>query len=432
MRDIYIKKGICIVGLGYVGMQLARNFQRSLQVYGVDTNEDRINKFRQGIDETESLKQGEEDLLRRMVLTTDINEVPDVKAYIVCVPTPVNQLNKPDTRILEMATQSVGGKIRKGDLIVFESTVAPKTTENICIPILERISGMKCDKDFYVGFSPERLQPGIGGKRLEEIVKLVSGHTQETEDKVWDLYSVILPPNLIHRCGKLAVAETAKLMENVKRDVNIALMNQFQMICHDTGINFEDVLECARTKFNFDRAQYTAGMVGGHCIGVDPYYMIDYAENNVFSLNGNDLIGEARKINSNIPNYLASLVNKELHYASHAKITILGFSFKENCADIRNTKIYDLYKVLTEKYKYEVSVYDPKCDKKMVKREYGIDLVDEIPEDNDCIFIALKENQFAEVDFENKLSKNGFVFDYKGLLKNNKQCSLPLNKIYAM
>jgi UDP-N-acetyl-D-galactosamine dehydrogenase len=416
------KNGICIVGMGYVGLQLATEFAKHIyNVYGVDINEDKINKYKNGIDETETLKDDELSLLRQITFCTDINQVPEVDAYIVCVPTPVDENRKPNIKGLKIATESVGRKIQKGNLIVFESTVAPKTTEEICVPILESASGMKCNKDFYVGFSPERLAPGTDGTKLKDLVKIISGSNDQAYEMVRDLYGIILPPKKLCDAPDMNVAEMAKIMENVKRDVNIALMNEFQMICHETGIDFDEVLRCARTKWCFDSASYNAGMVGGHCIGVDPYYLIDFVAQNTPNLSKYSIIAETRKVNESVPVYLANIIKKTL---DSGKITICGFSFKENCADVRNTKVYDLYKCL--KNNFEVFVYDPKCDKDLVKREYGIELVDNIPTDNDCIFIALKENKF-DLPYAQYLKENGFVFDYKKLLSGEHDY-----KIYTM
>lgn len=416
------KNGICIIGMGYVGLQLATEFAKHIyNVYGVDINEDKINKYKNCIDETETLNDDELNLLRQITFCTDITQVPDVDVYIVCVPTPVDNDLKPNIEGLKKATESIGKKIKKGNLVVFESTVAPKTTEDVCVPILERSSGLKYNEEFFVGFSPERLAPGLGGTKLRELVKVISGSNDQAYEMVRDLYSIILLPNQLCGASDMAVAEMAKIMENVKRDVNIALMNEFQMICHDTGIDFDEVLRCARTKWCFDSASYNAGMVGGHCIGIDPYYLIDFVKKHAPILSKHSIIAETRKINESVPVYLANIIKKTL---DSGKITICGFSFKEDCADIRNTKVYDLYKCLKDNF--EVFVYDPKCDKDLVKREYGIELVNNIPTDNDCIFIALKEDRF-DLPYTQYLKENGFVFDYKKLLSGEHDY-----KIYTM
>ena len=304
--------------------------------------------------------------------------------------------------------------VKKGDTVIIESTVAPKTTREICIPTLEKISLLKCNEDFYVGFSPERLQPGKNGKKIKQITKLISGSSDNALEKVYDIYHLILPKNKLHKCSSLEVAETSKLLENIKRDVNIALLNEFQMICSDTGINFHDVLESAETKFNFNSATYRPGMVGGHCIGVDPYYFINYE--NEYNKEWYGLIDSARTVNEVVPFFLANNILNRIN-KEHPRITILGFSFKENCNDIRNTKIYDLYKCLTDAGA-EVYIVDNKCNKKLVKEQYDIDLLDEILIGNDCIFVALNEPDLIPHDIESKLYDDGFIFDYKGLFKD--------------
>ena len=406
---------ICIVGLGYVGIQLACEFVKKVPVYGYDTNIKKVDNYENGYDVTQSV---DTELLSEINFVTDENQFtldknkPNV--WIVCVPTPIDDKHIPDISMLKSATKMVAKYLAVGDTVIFESTVAPKTTRNVCIPILETNSNLVCDEDFYVGFSPERLQPGKGGKTIRQITKLVSGSSDKALEKVYDIYHLILPKNKIYKCSSLEVAETSKIMENVKRDVNIALMNEFQMICSMSGINFDDVLNSARTKFNFNNASYNPGMVGGHCIGVDPYYFIDFE--NKYNKDWYGLVDSARAINETVPFFLANQILDEIN-KKHPRITILGFSFKENCNDIRNTKIYDLYKYLTDAGA-EVYIVDNKCDKQLVKEQYGIDLLDEILIGNDCIFIALKEPDLIPQDIESKLFDDGFIFDYKGLFED--------------
>ena len=404
---------ICIVGLGYVGIQLACEFVKKVPVYGYDTNKEKIQQYKNGIDNTQSI---DTTLLDDIIY---INELSDIEIYnpnvwIVCVPTPINENKKPNITMLTKAITNVAFYLKKDDTVIIESTVAPKTTRKICIPILEQVSLLKCDEDFYVGFSPERLQPGKNGKKLKQITKLVSGSSNIALEKVYDIYHLILPKNKLHKCSSLEVAETSKLLENIKRDVNIALLNEFQMICSDTGINFHDVLESAETKFNFNSATYRPGMVGGHCIGVDPYYFINYE--NEYNKEWYGLIDSARTVNEVVPFFLANNILNRIN-KERPRITILGFSFKENCSDIRNTKIYDLYKCLTDAGA-EVYIVDNKCNKKLVKEQYDIDLLDEILIGNDCIFVALNEPDLIPHDIESKLYDDGFIFDYKGLFKD--------------
>nr|DAE79803.1 MAG TPA: UDP-N-acetyl-D-mannosaminuronate dehydrogenase [Caudoviricetes sp.] len=410
IKEKLINTGICIVGLGYVGLQLGCEFAKYIKVYGVDIDKTKICLYKNGIDLTESANI---DLMQDIEYHSDINEIPDVKVYVVCVPTPIDENNKPNINALKNATISIAKKIKEGNLVVFESTVAPKTTNDICIPLLEQYSNLKCDYGFFVGYSPERLQAGKNSIKITDTTKLVAGNDFATLNMVYDLYNIILQKKQIHKCSSIEVAEMSKMLENVKRDVNIALMNQFQMICHEENIDFDDVLNAAETKFNFDSVKYKPGMVGGHCIGVDPYYLIDFVKNK----NLVTLVENARNVNENVPSYIAQKIKEQLNDKENAKVTICGFSFKENCSDIRNTKIYDLYKILTDKFKYDVEIYDPKCSSADVYNQYGITLVDEVRNWNDCIFIALKEKEFALLDYTNKLSDDGFIFDYKNLFQ---------------
>ena len=251
---------ICIVGLGYVGIQLACEFVKKVPVYGYDTNIKKVDNYENGCDITQSV---DTELLSEITFITDENKLGEYhpNVWTVCVPTPVDDKHVPDITMLKEATETVAKHLKVGDTVIFESTVAPKTTRNVCIPILETNSNLVCDEDFYVGFSPERLQPGKGGKTIRQITKLVSGSSDKALEKVYDIYHLILPKNKIYKCSSLEVAETSKIMENVKRDVNIALMNEFQMICSMSGINFDDVLNSARTKFNFNNASYNPGMI---------------------------------------------------------------------------------------------------------------------------------------------------------------------------
>ena len=404
--------GVCIVGVGYVGLQLSVLFaQNNITTYGFDVDVDKINKYQNGIDVTE---YADKDTLSKINFVT---KLPQTDIYIVTVPTPVRvQSKQPDLKLLREATVMLAKHIKKGDLIVYESTVAPKTTRNICIPLLEKHSNMKFGDDFYVGFSPERLQAGKTKVEIVDNVKLISGANEQSYNMVFDLYSSVIPKKNLYKCDTMEIAEMAKLMENVKRDVNIALMNHFQMLCGSTDISFSKVLEAARTKRNFDDNRYIPGLVGGHCIGVDPYYLVRYRQDNASNV-PSKLVLTARDTNESVPMFLAFHIQSLLHQKQNAKVTICGFSFKEYCSDVRNTKVFDLYEMLTKHVKYDVSVYDPKCDKELVKKMYNIDLVDEVPDNNDCIFIALKEEEFARMSYENKLSKQGFVFDYKYLFQ---------------
>ena len=300
---------ICILGCGYVGLQLALEFQKKLQVYCVDINETRIQEYKNGIDNTgivEELKA--KSIFSQIVFESDINRLPTstgIDTYIVCVPTPIDKNKKPDIKALKSATKSIKNRLKKNDLVVFESTVAPFTTEKVCIPILEE-SNLKCGEDFFVGYSPERLKPSLKNSvKLTDTVKLVSGNDYNSFNRTFALYNLILPHKKLFSCN-IVTAETAKLLENIKRDVNIALMNQFKLICDKKGIDFDNVLKAASTKEEFNHASYSYGMVGGHCIGIDPYYMIDfYKDLNIPP--EKDLIQTARDINETVPLQVADL-----------------------------------------------------------------------------------------------------------------------------
>jgi UDP-N-acetyl-D-galactosamine dehydrogenase len=412
-----MNKPICIVGCGYVGFQLALTFQKHLQVYCVDINEKRINDYKNGIDKTGTVEMCNAwEELKGIIFETDIKKIPStIDTFIVCVPTPVDKNHKPDLTATKSATRSVAGVLKKGDLVVFESTVAPFTTERVCVPILKE-SGLEYQKDFVVGYSPERLQPGIGGKTILEIVKLVSGCNKETLDRVYDVYNTILPDNMLHRCNTMVEAELSKLLENINRDVNIALMNQFKLICDRYGVDFDAVIHSAETKFNYNQ-DVTYGMVGGHCIGVDPYYLIDFCQQDEdFYDKTRDILLTARNINEYMPFNLAKKVDNALGNAGKGNVTIVGFTFKENCSDTRNTKAYDLYQHLI-KMGYTVKVYDPKADVEEAKHLYNVEILqDEMPNNNDAIVITLKDREIIDFDPQSKLVDGGAIVDFKNVL----------------
>lgn len=412
-----MNKPICIVGCGYVGFQLALTFQKHLQVYCVDINEKRINDYKNGIDKTGTVEMCNAwEELKGIIFETDIKKVPStIDTFIVCVPTPVDKNHKPDLTATKSATRSVAGVLKKGDLVVFESTVAPFTTERVCVPILKE-SGLEYQKDFVVGYSPERLQPGIGGKTILEIVKLVSGCNKETLNRVYDVYNTILPDNMLHCCNTMVEAELSKLLENINRDVNIALMNQFKLICDRYGVDFDAVIHSAETKFNYNQ-DVTYGMVGGHCIGVDPYYLIDFCQQDKdFYDKTRDILLTARNINEYMPFNLAKKVDNALGNVGKGNVTIVGFTFKENCSDTRNTKAYDLYQHLI-KMGYTVKVYDPKADAEEAKHLYNVEILqDEMPNNNDAIVITLKDRELIDFDPQSKLVDGGAIVDFKNVL----------------
>jgi len=415
-------KSICVVGCGYVGLQLALAFQKHIQVYCVDINEARIEAFKKGIDNTGTVAFcNAEEEFKNIKFETDIKAVPtNIDTFIVCVPTPVDETHTPNLTATKSASSSVANVLKKGDLVVFESTVAPFTTEKICVPILEKESGLKCGDDFCVGYSPERLQPGTKGKGILEIVKLVSGYDKTSLERVYKLYNTILPDDMLCCCNTMAEAELSKIMENVNRDVNIALMNYFKLVCDRYGIDYENVFNAAATKFNFNQ-NVTYGMVGGHCIGVDPYYLIDFCQKDKdFYDEQKDILLTARRINEYMPYYLAKKVHKALGETGEGKVTIVGFTFKEYCSDTRNTKAYDLYKHLLD-FGYDVAIYDPKADATEAKILYNVDILqEEMPNNNDCIVFTLNDIELVDFDVDKKLANGGVIVDFKNVLTKKK------------
>src|SRR5574344_79877 len=401
---------MCIVGLGYVGLQLACEFGKYITGIGFDVNKDKINQYKKGIDCTDSVDKG---LLNNINFTCNEQDMNDsnITVFIICVPTPINNDCSPDLSYVKNASILVGKHLKKDDVVIYESTVAPGTTRTICIPLLEKYSKLKFNIDFNAGFSPERLQPGVGGKHITDITKIVSGGNCESLEGICDVYSIIMGDK-IYKCSSIEVAETSKMMENVKRDVNIALMNEFSILCHKYDIDVMDVINAAKTKFNFDSVEYYPGLVGGHCIGVDPYYLTDDIKNNC----NNDIILKARALNESIVNYIkdsiVNIVDKKY------KVCMLGITFKENCNDVRNSKAVELYKLLI-KDGYDVSVYDPVCDVEELYKQYGnINMVNNLYDDYDCIIIVVKHSCFLAM--LNKIECSYFIFDIKSMF-NDKQ-----------
>ena len=349
------------------------------------------------------------------VCTTDLEKIRECNFYVVAVPTPVDVNNRPDLRPLWGASETVGKVISKGDIVVYESTVYPGVTEEECLPVVERVSGLKFNVDFYAGYSPERINPGDKQHTVEKIKKVTSGSTPEIADIVDGVYNSVLV-NGTHKAPSIKVAEASKIIENSQRDVNIAFMNELAKIFNAMGIDTRDVIEAASTKWNF--IKLSPGLVGGHCISVDPYYLIQKAQ--VYGVLPRVMFA-ARRLNDGMGNYVAEqtikCMNKKGLLVKDAKILILGITFKENCPDIRNTKVVDIYTSL-EEYTKNVTVYDPWANKESVKREYGVDIVSELPvgEKFDAVILAVAHNQFKELDVKSLVVDNGVVYDVKGAL----------------
>ncbi len=391
------KEKISVIGLGYVGMPIAVAFAKKADVIGFDINKEKIELYKKGIDPT---KEVGDDVIKETTIefTADEAKLKKAKFHIVAVPTPVNADRTPDLRPVESASRIVGRNLTKDSIVVFESTVYPGVTEEICIPILEKESGMKCGIDFKVGYSPERINPGDKEHRLENIVKVVSGIDQESLDIIARVYELVVQAG-VYRAESIKVAEAAKVIENSQRDINIAFMNELSIIFNKMGIDTKAVLEAAGTKWNF--LKFTPGLVGGHCIGVDPYYLTYKAEQLGYH---SQIILSGRRINDGMGKYVAENTVKKLIQANRqikgAKVAILGITFKENCPDSRNTKVVDIIKEL-EEYGIQVQVADPIADAKEVQKEYGICLsrIQDIKA-VDGVIVAVAHDEFASLSLK--------------------------------
>lgn len=391
------KEKLSLVGLGYVGMPIAVAFARKIKVVGFDLNEKKIELYKSGIDPTNEVGN---DVIKntKVEFTADPSKLKEAKFHIVAVPTPVNDDHTPDLTPVEGASRILGQNLTKGSVVVFESTVYPGVTEDICVPILEKESGLKCGVDFKIGYSPERINPGDKVHRLETITKIVSGMDEETLDTVAKVYELVVEAG-VYRADSIKVAEAAKVIENSQRDINIAFMNELSIIFNKMGIDTKSVLEAAGTKWNF--LKFQPGLVGGHCIGVDPYYLTYKAEELGYH---SQIILSGRRINDDMGKYVAESMVKNLIKADipvkGAKVAILGFTFKENCPDTRNTKVIDIYKELGE-YGITPIVVDPAADADEAKRLYGItfDTMDAV-QNMDAVIVAVAHKEFLSLDKE--------------------------------
>ena len=422
---------ISLVGLGYVGMPIAVAFAKKVDVIGFDLNKKKIELYQNGIDPTKEV--GDEAIKATTVdFTADPARLKEAKFHIVAVPTPVNPDHTPDLTPVEGASRILGQNLTKGSVVVFESTVYPGVTEEVCVPILEKESGLQCGVDFKIGYSPERINPGDKVHRLETIVKIVSGMDEETLDTVAKVYELVVEAG-VHRAQSIKVAEAAKVIENSQRDINIAFMNELSIIFNKMGIDTKAVLEAAGTKWNF--LKFSPGLVGGHCIGVDPYYLTYQAEQRGYH---SKIILSGRTINDDMGKYVAENIIKNLIRADisikHAKVALFGFTFKENCPDTRNTRVIDIVNELKE-YEVVPMVYDPVADKAEALREYGISFCDlsEI-KDVDCVIIAVGHEEFMKMSlsdfdtfFKNVPNSKKVLVDIKGVLNRSEAEGLEYN-----
>ncbi|WP_313128006.1 nucleotide sugar dehydrogenase [Anaerocolumna sp.] len=414
------REKISLVGLGYVGMPIAVSFAKKVNVIGFDISKEKIELYKKGIDPTKEV--GDAVIKETTVeFTADESRLKEAKFHIVAVPTPVNVDHTPDLKPVEAASRTVGRNLTRGSIVVYESTVYPSVTEEICIPILEKESGMKCGKDFKVGYSPERINPGDKVHRLETIIKVVSGIDEESLDIIAKTYELVVDAG-VYKAESIKVAEAAKVIENSQRDINIAFMNELSIIFNKMGIDTKAVLEAAGTKWNF--LSFFPGLVGGHCIGVDPYYLTYKAEQLGYH---SQVILSGRRINDDMGKYIVENLIKNLIKADvpvkDAKVAILGFTFKENCPDTRNTKVIDILNELKE-YGLTPMIVDPEADVEEARHEYGIefDSIDDI-KNMDAIIIAVGHNQFLNLSQNdiNKMYKespngNKVLLDIKGIL----------------
>jgi UDP-N-acetyl-D-galactosamine dehydrogenase len=408
---------IGIVGLGYVGLPLAVYLAGHFPVIGFDIDRERVEELSSGLDRTREVTEAEFAQAARLVYTADIESLRDANFYIVTVPTPVDQAKRPDLSALVTASRLVGSVLAPGNVVIYESTVYPGATEEVCVPELEKASGLEFNRDFFAGYSPERINPGDKTHRLPDIVKVTSGSTPEAADLVDRVYAAIITAGT-HRASSIRVAEAAKVIENIQRDVSIALINELAMLFKELGLETREVLEAAGTKWNFQ--PFRPGLVGGHCIGVDPYYMTYKAEAIGFHP---QMILAGRRINDGMAAYVAGDVIKTMlkrkQSIDRARVLVMGFTFKENVPDTRNTKVADLVRALRD-FVAEVAIYDPMADAELAQHEYGLALTNDLPQGPfDAIILAVKHDPIAklgEAGIKALLAPGGLIYDLKGIL----------------
>ncbi len=413
---------IAIIGLGYVGLPLAVEFGKKFHAVGFDINTKRVQELNSGFDRT--LEVSDEDLKKTLsdktdhksfICSTNSEDIRDCNYYIVTVPTPTDKNNRPDLTPLYKASESVGKVLKKGDIVIYESTVYPGVTEDECVPVLERVSGLKFNVDFFAGYSPERINPGDKEHTVTKILKVTSGSTPEIAEKVDQLYRAVIVAGT-HKASSIKVAEAAKVIENSQRDINIAFVNELAKIFNLLGIDTHDVLEAAGTKWNF--LKFKPGLVGGHCIGVDPYYLAQKAQEAGYHP---EIILAGRRLNDEMGKYVATetiklMIKKDIK-VKDAKVLILGFTFKEDCPDVRNTKVIDIINELNT-YNVDLTIVDPWAAPAEVEHEYGIKTQNEIPQETkfDALVLAVGHKEFKEIDFSKYLNSTHVIYDVKGLL----------------
>jgi len=411
MEDKTIKIGV--IGLGYVGLPLAIEFGKKYKTIGFDVKKGRIDELMQSKDSTQEVDENCFKESINLTFTTQDSDLKDCNYYIVTVPTPIDKNNRPDLTPLIKASELIGNIINKGDIVIYESTVYPGCTEEDCIPVIEKVSGLVFNKDFFCGYSPERINPGDKLKKVTDIKKITSGSTPEIAQKVNELYHSIIKAGT-HLASSIRVAEAAKVIENAQRDINIAFVNELAIIFHKMGIDSKEVLEAAGTKWNF--LPFHPGLVGGHCIGVDPYYLTHKAQEVGYHP---EIILAGRRLNDNMGIYVASrllkLMIKKGIGISKSKVLILGITFKENCPDIRNTRVTDIIAELVE-YGCEVSVFDPVACSEDVVTEYNLNVVSSPEGDFDAVILAVAHNEFKHINVKSIVKKNHVIFDVKSFL----------------
>lgn len=415
---------IAVIGLGYVGLPLARLFATKYNVVGFDINQRRITELKQGKDLTleveddilQAVLKSENNTDNGLYVSSNLDDIRDCNYYIVTVPTPVDKNNRPDLTPLYKSSETVGKVLSKGDIVIYESTVYPGVTEEECIPVLERVSGLTFNVDFFAGYSPERINPGDKEHTVEKILKVTSGSTPEVGKKVDDLYKSVIIAGT-HLAPTIKVAEAAKVIENSQRDINIAFVNELAKIFNLLGIDTHAVLAAAGTKWNF--LPFKPGLVGGHCIGVDPYYLAQKAQEHGYHP---EIILAGRRLNDSMGAYVASQVVKTMIKnnikVNGAEVLMLGVTFKENCPDVRNTKIVDVVKALNE-YSINVTIYDPWANPEEVKHEYGIESLNQIPDHKyDAIVLGVSHKEFIDLNFASLQKEVSVIYDVKGVLTN--------------
>ncbi|WP_288507591.1 nucleotide sugar dehydrogenase [Bacteroides nordii] len=410
---------ICVIGLGYVGLPLARLFSTKYKTVGFDMNSKRVEALMAGHDSTLEVS---DELLQSAIAggftcTSDIEDIRDCNFYVVAVPTPVDVNNNPDLTPLYGASTTVGKVISKGDIVVYESTVYPGVTEDECIPVVEKVSGLKFNEDFFAGYSPERINPGDKLHTVEKIKKVTSGSTPEVGKRVDAVYASVITAGT-HLAPTMRVAEAAKVIENSQRDINIAFVNELSKIFTRMGINTLDVLEAASTKWNF--LPFKPGLVGGHCIGVDPYYLAQCAQRYGYNP---EIILAGRRMNDGMGEYVANQVVKFMLKKGiqvlNSSILILGFTFKENCPDVRNTKVIDIYKTL-QTYHIDITVYDPWANPVIAQHEYGIEVINELPSAKyNAVILAVAHKEFSDLDIMSLVNDVHVIYDVKGFINKN-------------